>query len=143
LKAKFTAGSLAHIENEKGEVLLVLPRFARGVWGLPGGFHKRREDSLAALIREVREETGLLLKENDVTARGQYRQNHSSHYDHLFTAIVSAPQYKLGPSGLLAWCEIKKVEWFDIHHPELCPDLNDEAKAALAELGRVDGYEVE
>lgn len=51
----------ALLENERGELLLI--RRARnpgaGLWAVPGGFVDAGEDAETAIIREVREETGL------------------------------------------------------------------------------------
>jgi ADP-ribose pyrophosphatase YjhB (NUDIX family) len=144
VRAKFTAGSLAHIENSQGKVLLVLPRFgSRGEWSLPGGFHKRQEDALKAAIREVCEETRLELAEGALTFRCQYRQKGASHYDHLYTAVVHSPPARLGPVGWFAKLEVIKVGWFDIRDPQMCPKLNHEAKTALEKLGVIVGFEVE
>jgi 8-oxo-dGTP diphosphatase len=61
---KFTASVAAIIQNEKGEVLLLdhVLRPASG-WGIPGGFLDFGEQPTDAVKRELREETGLELKE--------------------------------------------------------------------------------
>ncbi|MGI8424310.1 MAG: NUDIX hydrolase [Chloroflexota bacterium] len=60
LNAKFVAGVTAVIQNECGEVLLLEHAFRRRYpWALPGGWMKRRETPEAAILREVKEETGL------------------------------------------------------------------------------------
>lgn len=59
-RPKYTAGSVAVIFNDAGEVLLVEHIFhAFTPWGLPGGYVDRREDPDRALIRELREELEL------------------------------------------------------------------------------------
>lgn len=59
---KFTVSAAAVIVNAEGEVLLLkhLLRPFSG-WGLPGGFIDAGESAEAAIVREVREETGLIL----------------------------------------------------------------------------------
>ncbi|MBK9124627.1 MAG: NUDIX hydrolase [Chloroflexi bacterium] len=53
-------GAAAVIRNDAGEVLLQLRR-DNGRWGLPGGAVDPGEDPAAAVIREVLEETGLVV----------------------------------------------------------------------------------
>jgi ADP-ribose pyrophosphatase YjhB (NUDIX family) len=66
IQVKFTVSAAGVITNEKGEVLLLnhLLRPMSG-WGVPGGFLESGEQPEAAFRREIREETGLDLK--DVT----------------------------------------------------------------------------
>lgn len=60
LNAKFASGVTAIVRNERGEVLLLEHAFRRRYpWALPGGWMGRREPPEAAVVREVREETGL------------------------------------------------------------------------------------
>jgi len=57
---RFTASAAAVVVNSEGKVLLLehLLRPYSG-WGFPGGFIDRGESPSAAVIREVREETGI------------------------------------------------------------------------------------
>lgn len=63
VQVKFTVSAAGVIKNEKGEVLLLnhLLRPMSG-WGVPGGFMEAGEQPEAAFRREIREETGLDLK---------------------------------------------------------------------------------
>ncbi len=58
----FTAGVVGVVVNAQGDVLLLEhvyhPKYA---WGLPGGWIDRRENPDDAVMREVMEETGLLI----------------------------------------------------------------------------------
>ena len=53
-------GASIAVFNEAGEVLLLKHAFhGRHPWALPGGWVNRNEDPAVAVIRELREETGL------------------------------------------------------------------------------------
>jgi ADP-ribose pyrophosphatase YjhB (NUDIX family) len=62
LNAKFATGVTAVIHNERGEVLLLEHAFRkRYPWALPGGWIGRHEALEGAIVREVKEETGLVV----------------------------------------------------------------------------------
>lgn len=71
LNAKYAAGVTAVVRNELGEVLLLEHAFRRRYpWALPGGWMERRESPELAVVREVKEETGLDVEvERLLTAR--------------------------------------------------------------------------
>ena len=52
-----------------------------GIWGAPGGSALSGEDSLTAVIREVKEEAGILLRPAKAELFCSYRQ-HRAFYDH-------------------------------------------------------------
>lgn len=57
---KFIVGISGIVTDPDGRILLLRPRYwSAAAWGLPGGFLKSGETPALALIREVREETGL------------------------------------------------------------------------------------
>lgn len=54
--------------DARGRVLLLRPRFwPHGSWGLPAGYVKHGETVAGALVREVREETGLAIDQVRIT----------------------------------------------------------------------------
>lgn len=56
----FGVGVMAAIQDEQGRILVLEHTYRRAyVWGLPGGWLKRRESPEQGLAREVLEETGL------------------------------------------------------------------------------------
>lgn len=56
----FGVGVMAAIQDEQGRILILEHTYRRAyVWGLPGGWLKRRESPEQGLAREVLEETGL------------------------------------------------------------------------------------
>lgn len=57
-----TNGARAIIINERGEILLVLHTYISG-WHFPGGGVDKGESPREAIIREVREEAGIIVKE--------------------------------------------------------------------------------
>lgn len=60
LGSKFAVGVQALIFDEAGRLLLLRHTYkGRYPWGLPGGGMQRGETTTRALLREVREETGL------------------------------------------------------------------------------------
>jgi 8-oxo-dGTP diphosphatase len=57
---KFVVGVSGIVTDPDGRILLLRPRYwSAATWGLPGGFLKSGETPAQALIREVREETGM------------------------------------------------------------------------------------
>jgi ADP-ribose pyrophosphatase YjhB (NUDIX family) len=66
--------------NEEGQVLLV-KRKDNELWALPGGFMDLGEQVRDAVLREVKEETGLAIE--IVRMTGVYSHPHDSIYIHL------------------------------------------------------------
>ena len=113
-QVRFTVSAAGVITNEKGEVLL-LNHVLRPVsgWGIPGGFLNFGEQPEAAFLREIREETGLDLR--DVTL---YRSRTlKRHIEIIFLAkAVGEPTVKSG--------EIIELGWFTAQNmpPEMSLD---------------------
>lgn len=53
-----TLGVKGYVQNDRGEILLVRTSY-EGHWSLPGGGVEKHEHPRAAILRELREETGL------------------------------------------------------------------------------------
>ena len=62
-------------ENAEGRILLV--KMPKNYWMLPGGYPETSETRMAAAIRELREETGLIAAE--VKTLFEYESEHRMH----------------------------------------------------------------
>ncbi len=93
--------------TNKNEVLLLRHTYIPDVWSAPGGGVKKNEDIESAIIREVFEETGIIIHEprliETVTATHQYKIDTIA----IFTYETTSKDYKnLSP-------EIEEIKWFD------------------------------
>lgn len=119
LKHKFVLlqdGAAAIIVNEKGQILLQ-SRADRDRWGLPGGCQELGERFQDTIIREVKEETNLDVKEEDLElidiVSGASRRNDYPNGDIVInnTALYCIRIY----SGELKWdSESKEMRFFDL-----------------------------
>lgn len=104
---KFTASVAAIVQNEKGEVLLLdhVLRPASG-WGIPGGFLDFGEQPSDAAKRELREETGLELKELKI-----YRvRTIGRHIEIIFSAeAVGEASVKSREINGLGWFKVEEM----------------------------------
>lgn len=137
LKHKFVLlqdGAAAIIENENGQILLQ-SRADRDKWGVPGGCQELGERFQDTIIREVKEETNLDVKEEDLElidiVSGPSRRNDYPNGDVVInnTAFYRIRNY----SGKLKWNEeSKKMQFFDLdnlpenqHDPDLIEIYKD------------------
>lgn len=128
LKHKFVLlqdGAAAIIVNEKGQVLLQ-SRADRDQWGLPGGCQEVGERFQDTIIREVKEETNLDVKEEDLElidiVSGASRRNNYPNGDVVInnTVLYCIRNY----SGKLKWdSESKAMEFFSLE--DLPKNQND------------------
>ena len=97
----------------EGKIVLVTLSYAKG-WRLPGGGQGRHEDALTAMIRELREEIGLLSYESAKLVTGfRHRPDYRDGTGSLF--IIRGVSYR--PRWSL---EIKEVAEFELD--DLPPD---------------------
>ena len=92
-------GSAVVVENEKGEILLQ-QRADNARWGLPGGCQDLGENLRATAVRELREETGISVREDDLilidTLAGEARKRVYPNGDIVYNnTIYKAPHLKL------------------------------------------------
>jgi ADP-ribose pyrophosphatase YjhB (NUDIX family) len=124
LEPKFTASVTGIITNERGEVLLLdhLLRPKSG-WGPPGGFVEKGEQAETALRREIKEETGLDVRNIHLVRIRTFKR----HLEIVFTAEAIG-------DAVVGSREIRSLEWFD---PDKMPEdmglhLHFQIKNALA-----------
>ena len=123
-------GAAAVIVNEMGQILLQR-RSDRDEWGLPGGCQELGETFEEAVIREVKEETNLDVKEEDLklikVVSGMSRKSSYPNGDVVInnTVLYLVDKY----SGTLRWnYESKDMKFFDLNNlpfNQHDPDLVD------------------
>ncbi len=121
LKHKFVLlqdGAAAIIVNDKGQILLQ-SRADRDKWGLPGGCQELGERFQDTIIREIKEETNLDVKEEDLElldiVSGSTRRNNYPNGDVVInnTALYCIKNY----SGELRWdSESKNMRFYDLNN---------------------------
>ncbi len=144
LKHKFVLlqdGAAAIIVNKQGQILLQ-SRADRDKWGLPGGCQELGERFQDTIIREVKEETNLDIKEEDLMlidiVSGASRRNNYPNGDVVInnTALYCIRNY----SGELKWdTESKEVKFFNLDalpQNQNDPDLIEIYKKSLSKLKR-------
>ena len=119
LKHKFVLlqdGAAAIIVNENDQILLQ-SRADRDKWGLPGGCQELGERFEDTVIREIKEETNLDVKEEDLeliaVVSGESRRNEYPNGDVVInnTVLYCIKKY----SGELKWdSESKEMKFFDL-----------------------------
>ena len=131
LKHKFVLlqdGAAAIIVNENGQILMQA-RSDNDKWGLPGGCQELGERFEETVIREIKEETNLVVEESDLEliaiVSGEGRRNEYPNGDVVInnTALYLVKKY----SGQLKWdSESKNMKFFDLdslpenqHDPDL------------------------
>ena len=129
-------GAAAIIVNDKGQILLQ-NRSDRDEWGLPGGCQELGETFEDVIIREVKEETNLDVREEDLKlikiVSGMSRRSSYPNGDVVInnTVLYLIDKY----SGVLRWdSESKEMKFFDLDNlpnNQHDPDLIEEYKKYL------------
>lgn len=109
-------GTAAIIVNDNGQILMQR-RADKDIWGLPGGCQELGERFEDTIIREIKEETNLDVKEEDLIVisivSGNSRRNSYPNGDVVInnTVLYLIKNY----SGILTWNEESKdMKFFDI-----------------------------
>lgn len=135
-------GSAAIIVNSEGQILMQ-SRADNDRWGLPGGCQEVRESFEDTIIREIKEETNLDVKKEDLElisiVSGMSRYNSYPNGDVVInnTVLYCVRNY----SGELKWNEeSKKMAFFDLDNlPSVQndPDLIERYKEYLSNKKRI------
>ncbi len=104
-------GLAMFILNEKNEVLLGLRKGKVGnnTWGLPGGKLEKNEDFKDCIVREVKEETNLDIK--DLTFVGITNDIMTDINQHYITIYFTTKEYD-GEPIVMESDKCEKWEWF-------------------------------
>jgi 8-oxo-dGTP pyrophosphatase MutT (NUDIX family) len=122
-----TLGAQGAIFDDKGQVLLVRHGYRRG-WYFPGGGVERHETLLAALCREVEEETGVRVS-GQPRLHGLFSNGQSFPGDHIALFVVRDWDRPHVPSPN---AEIAEQGFFA---PDMLPDDTDPGtRRRLAEI---------
>ncbi|MDH5754956.1 MAG: NUDIX hydrolase [Candidatus Bathyarchaeota archaeon] len=124
------ASVLAIIPNNKGEVLFVKQKTGpyKGWWLLPGGHVKFGETSRDAIVREVEEETGLVVKVSKLL--GVFDVIDTKQNFHFIHAV-----FLCEPIGgkLKAGSDASEIKWFN-------PNMLDKAQTDLKRILKETGF---
>ena len=120
---KFVIGVSGIIFNEGKQVLLLKHRYWAGeAWGLPSGHIEHGESLEAALIREIREETGYEVEIDQIL---QVASGLPLRLEATFSGHITGGQLQLDPTEILA------ARFFP---PDELPDDVLEAHQALVRM---------
>ena len=125
-----TVGVRGLVLDGDGRVLLVRHTYGAAYWHLPGGGVHRRESIVAALHRELREETGVIVT-GPVRLLGTYSSLTEGKSDHISVFVVDTFECERdhSESG-----EIDAARFFPIG--ELPEDASPATKRRLEDLRR-------
>ena len=110
---KIVLGVINIILNQKGQVLLLLRKnkFDAGLYSIPGGCVEEIETVKYNAVKEIKEETNLDVKEEDVSIiSSMYRNTASWHAVELVSVVkrFSGELKNMEPD------KSEKLEWFDL-----------------------------
>ena len=122
-------------QNEKTQVLLIKrgSEPCKDMWALPGGFMNIDESAEEAAIRELKEETGIDVKE--VTQVGAYSKVDRDPRERVITiafyTVIDNPVKAVGQD------DAKQAEWFILDNlPTLAFDHSEILSAAIGMLNK-------
>lgn len=105
--------AVSAVINEGTQVLLIVRGHepAQGLWSLPGGGVETGESLEEALVREVREETGLIIQVQSDVFHQDIVLSPTHTYDlYTFTAIVLGGEMRAGDDAAeVAWVELSML----------------------------------
>ena len=92
-----------------GEILLLQSWLYSGYWGCPGGGIKRGELPVQTILRELREETGIVVKQKDLKSLGWMKQ--AGRQAHTFYGFILKLDTK--PRVTIQTSAITDAKWFE------------------------------
>jgi phosphoglycolate phosphatase len=118
-----TVGAL--IFNHQNEALMIRTHKWSGKWGIPGGKIKRGESSLAALRRELLEETALKVKDVEfvlvqdcINSEEFYRPAHFVLLNYICRCVAKRPAVVLNDEGReFQWLTLKDAKKLKLNQP--------------------------
>ena len=118
-----TVGAL--IFNAKKEVLMICTQKWSGKWGIPGGKIKRGESSLAALRREIKEETALkitdiefVLVQDCISSKEFYRDAHFVLLNYTCKCVAKSPRVVLNEEAReFQWLKLAAAKKLKLNKP--------------------------
>ena len=119
-----TNGVRALILNDKNEILLVFHTYIPG-WHFPGGGVDKGESPRQAIIREVHEEAGIIVKE-EPTLYECYHHKYAGAEDIICMYIIKKFESQSFQSP-----EIKEAKWFSLD--KLPHDISKASKRRIGE----------
>jgi phosphoglycolate phosphatase len=118
-----TVGAL--IFNAQNEALMIRTHKWSGKWGIPGGKIKRGETSLAALRRELLEETALKVKDIEfvlvqdcINSKEFYRPAHFVLLNYICRCVAKNPRVVLNDEGReFKWLKLADAKKLKLNKP--------------------------
>ncbi len=118
-----TVGAL--IFNAKKEVLMIRTQKWSGLWGIPGGKIKRGESSLAALRREIKEETALkitdiefVIVQDCISSKEFYRDAHFVLLNYTCQCAAKNPRVVLNEEAReFQWLKLAAAKKLKLNKP--------------------------
>lgn len=115
----------AVIFNHQGEVLMIRTHKWSGLWGIPGGKIKRGETALAALRRELKEETDLrvtdirfVLVQDCISSREFYRDAHFVLLNYTCRCVAKKPKVTLNDESFdCRWVSLAEARRLKLNRP--------------------------
>ncbi|RYX78584.1 NUDIX domain-containing protein [bacterium] len=97
--------------NEYDEVLLVKGTISDWRWSLPGGGIEKNEDPLLAAVRELQEETGIIVNQSLVTKKAVLHKGEKDvpYTAHIYQVMVAKDILPSNPVNVL---EVADIRWF-------------------------------
>lgn len=125
IMAELKIKNLCYLINSNGEILLQYKSrgFGLGKWNGPGGKVEKGENSVEAVIREIKEETGFDIINPEMMAELEFFYQDHEDWDNL-THVYLVRNYfgemKIGDEGELRWFSPEEIPfdqmWDDDRH---------------------------